>query len=58
MSEENQELHSPTTDEKISSLLALIEDQRNSRYESHFDEILDGFEDFLISRPEPPREGQ
>ena len=58
MSEENQELHSPTTDEKISSLLALIEEQRNSRYESHFDEILDGLEDFLISRPEPPREWQ
>jgi hypothetical protein len=58
MSDENQELHTPTTDEKISSLLALIEEQRNTRYESHFDEILDGFEDFLINRPEPPKEWQ
>ena len=32
MSEANQELHSPTTDEKISSLLALIAEQRNSPY--------------------------
>lgn len=58
MSENNEELFTPSTDEKIQSVLALIEEQKNSPYESRFDEILDGFEDFLMMRPEPPKEWQ
>lgn len=58
MSENNEELFTPSTDEKIQSVLALIEEQKNSPYESRFDEILDGFEDFLMMRPDPPKEWQ
>jgi len=46
------------TDQKIQSLLALIDEQRKEPYESKFDNILDSFEDFLITRPEPPKEWQ
>ena len=58
MSENNEELFTPSTDEKIQSVLALIEEQKNSPYESRFDEILDGFEDFLMIHPNPPKEWQ
>ena len=58
MSDNNEELFTPSTDEKIQSVLALIEEQKNSPYESRFDEILDGFEDFLMMRPDPPKEWQ
>ena len=58
MSENNEELFTPSTDEKIQSVLALIEEQKNSPYESRFDEILDGFEDFLMMRPDPPKAWQ
>ena len=58
MSENNEELFTPSTDEKIQSVLALIEEQKTSPYESRFDEILDGFEDFLMMRPDPPKEWQ
>ena len=58
MSENNEELFTPSTAEKIQSVLALIEEQKNSPYESRFDEILDGFEDFLMMRPDPPKEWQ
>lgn len=46
------------TDQKIQSLLALIDEQRKEPYVSKFDRILDSFEDFLITRPEPPKEWQ
>ncbi len=58
MKEETGEPRELSTDEKIDSLLALIESQRKAPYTSRFDEILDGFEDFLITRPAPPREWQ
>lgn len=58
MNEEIREPRDLSTDEKLSSLLSLIESQRKTPYTSRFDEILDGFEDFLITRPEPPREWQ
>ena len=58
MAENNEELFTPSTDDKIQSVLALIEEQKNSPYESRFDEILDGFEDFLMMRPDPPKEWQ
>lgn len=47
-----------STEEKIASLLSLIEELRTEPYESRLDEILDGFEDFLMKRPDPPREWQ
>lgn len=58
MSEETNEPKELSTDEKISSLLSLIESQRETPYRSRFDEILDGFEDFLMTRPAPPKEWQ
>ncbi len=58
MSEETNEPKELSTDEKISSLLALIESQRETPCSSRFDEILDGFEDFLMTRPAPPKEWQ
>ncbi len=58
MSEEINEPKELSTDEKISSLLSLIESQRETPYKSRFDEILDGFEDFLMTRPAPPKEWQ
>ncbi len=58
MNEETGEPRELSTDEKIDSLLSLIESQRKAPYVSRFNEILDGFEDFLITRPAPPREWQ
>lgn len=58
MSEKNDEPGKLSIDEKISSLLSLIESQRETPYNSRFDEILDGFEDFLMTRPAPPKEWQ
>ncbi len=58
MTENDNELQNLSTDEKINALLSLIQEQRSAPYDSRFDEILDGFEDFLMTRPEPPREWQ
>lgn len=55
---EDEEKKDLSTDEKIHSLLDLIRVQRETPYESRFNEILDGFEDFLMTRPEPPKEWQ
>lgn len=45
-----------STDEKINSLLSLIEEQKKEPWEPAFEKILDVFEDFLMQRPEPPQE--
>lgn len=58
MEEQNEELRFLTTEEKIQSVKALIEAQQKSPYKSRFNEILDSFEDFLMMRPEPPKEWQ
>ena len=58
MEEQNEELRILTTEEKIQSVKALIEAQQKSPYKSRFNEILDSFEDFLMMRPEPPKEWQ
>ncbi len=58
MSENIRENGDPSTDEKIRSLLELIDAERKEPYKSRFDEILDGFEDFLMTRPAPPKEWQ
>ena len=43
-------------EKKMQTFLNSIQEQRDLGWESHFNEILDAFEDFLINRPEPPEE--
>ncbi|NLO24418.1 MAG: hypothetical protein GX116_08845 [Fibrobacter sp.] len=40
----------------LKKFLKNLETQKESTYEYHFHQILDAFEDFLISKPEPPQE--
>lgn len=53
-----KELEELSPEQKLGFLRALIEEERKVPYKSRFDEILDSFEDFLIQRPEPPKEWQ
>lgn len=43
-------------EKKMQTFLGTLQEQKELGWESHFNEILDAFEDFLINRPEPPEE--
>lgn len=43
-------------EQRMTSFLNTLQEQKAVEWESHFHKILDAFEDFLINRPEPPEE--
>lgn len=54
----NAELSVIPGEERLKNFFELIQKQKNDPWESRLFEILDGFEDFLTIRPEPPKEWQ
>lgn len=44
------------SEKKLEYFLSALQEQKCAVCESHFQKVLDDFEDFLINRPEPPEE--
>lgn len=56
MAEENEELKEVNGEERLKNFMELVQKQKGEQWSSRLSDILDAFEDFLTTRPEPPKE--